>query len=402
MTGRRECGRCRSTGDVKAALQLIEPVSERTSALVRMMASADPNSIRQWLASSEDILAVLRETLGEHRPLRHDDFDRIERPIAVRNFRRRLEVAGLLPERHFELGLFDTWTGQFLQTIERDDDRQTITAYMRWSQRRRLEQAIENGTIRDGSFRVARRYIRMATTFLAWLHDDQGRDLDACRQRNIDSWFANGNSNRWSAISFLDWAKSQRLLDRSIQLPVPQPPVANGMPTSQRTEIVQRLLHDNTISIDERVAGLFVVVYAQPVSRICRMRSNAVAVTAEGIAVMLGKTQIELPEVVARLLRRHLVEHPPDCHGWLFPGGVAGRPVSSTGLSERLRPHGVTKHARVSALHDLTRKIPSSVLSDMIGYNPFVVATRAEKLGAPWQHYAALLSVASGRTATSQ
>src|SRR5680860_1209965 len=78
------------------------------------------------------------------------------------------------------------------------------------------------------------------------------------------------------------------------------------------------------------------------------------------------------------------------------------RPVSSTGLSERLRPHGVTKHARVSALHDLTRKIPSAVLSDMIGYNPFVVATRAEKLGAPWQHYAALLSGASSRTATSQ
>lgn len=74
---------------------------------------------------------------------------------------------------------------------------------------------------------------------------------------------------------------------------------------------------------------------------------------------------------------------------WLFPGKTAGEPVSSHGLGERLRPHGVTKEARISALHDLTRKIPSVILADLIGYNRFVVANRADTLAEPWQRYAA-------------
>lgn len=52
----------------------------------------------------------------------------------------------------------------------------------------------------------------------------------------------------------------------------------------------------------------------------------------------------------------------------------------------------VTKAARISALHDLTRKIPSTILADLIGYNRFVVANRADTLAEPWQAYAATAS----------
>jgi len=67
----------------------------------------------------------------------------------------------------------------------------------------------------------------------------------------------------------------------------------------------------------------------------------------------------------------------------LFPGKTAGQPVSSNALAERLRPHGVTNDARVSALHDLTSQTPSTIRADLIGYNRFVITNRADAIGDP-------------------
>lgn len=71
-------------------------------------------------------------------------------------------------------------------------------------------------------------------------------------------------------------------------------------------------------------------------------------------------------------------------------GRTPGQPCSSHGLGERLRRHGVSKAARIAAFHDLVQQVPSTVLADLIDYNPAVVAKRAQALAAPWHTYAAL------------
>ena len=58
----------------------------------------------------------------------------------------------------------------------------------------------------------------MAAAFLAWLAS-RGHQLGECTQHDLDSWFAGGPSTRQHALTFLSWARRQRIL-RGIELPV--------------------------------------------------------------------------------------------------------------------------------------------------------------------------------------
>jgi hypothetical protein len=159
------------------------------------------------------------------------------------------------------------------------------------------------------------------------------------------------------------------------------------MPAQQRIEVVRHRLTTAELSAGDRFVGLLVAVYAQPVTRISRMRRTDIDLDRQPPIARFGSRSIELDDHVAAVGTAHLAERTDSA--WLFPGKTVGEPVSSHGLGERLRPHGVTKQARISALHDLTRKIPSTILADLIGYNRFVVASRADTLAEPWQAYAA-------------
>ena len=393
------CRRCASREHVVAAVGLIEPASEPISDAIEVLAQRPPGRIRSWLRDNSDVVDMIRTVQAEQRQFQHSDLDTIERPGIARNLRREFIAADLLEDRHHGLDLFDTWTATFLNEVELDQDRQTLRAYIQWSQRRRLESAIEVGTIKAGSFRVARRFIRAADRFLRSTRESIG-DLAACDQRHVDRWFADGNTNTLSAINFLAWAKQQRIIDPRIKLPVPQPPTAVGMTTEQRIGVIRHLLTTDELSAGDRFAGLLVAVYAQPVTRISRMRRNDIDLERRPATAQLGRQAIELDDHVAAVCASHLADRDSTSE-WLFPGKTAGLPVSSHGLGERLRPHGATKAARVSALHDLTRQVPSTILADLIGYNRFVIAHRADTLGETWQHYAAIAS-RNGRVSSPQ
>jgi hypothetical protein len=389
MVSKNICRPCRTWHTVTAALELDEPLDDTTTRLVDVLCDRSPDCIGEWLGDNAAIVDAFKRAIVEQRPLDHGDLDRLPRPLVVKNVRNQLIAAELLPPHHHGLALFDAWSASFLADFDHDEDRRVMQTYIRWSQRRRLEESIETGVIRAGSFRVSRRFIRAGTRFLQSLRDE-GRNLETCTQGHIDHWFADGNSNTWSAINFLAWARRQRLIDHRIVLPVYKPPSANGMSTDDRIEVVRHLLTTDELSTGDRFAGLLVSVYAQQVTKVSRMRRDAIDATRTPMTAALGSRRIEIADEIANIGRHHLAatEHDPSI--WLFPGQTSGQPISSHGLGERLRVHGVTKQARISALHDLTRKIPSIILADLIGYNRFVVANRANVLGSPWQLYATL------------
>jgi len=390
MASRDRCCVCRCREHIGDALGASIDAADTVHGVIEVLAQRRPGSMRSWLSKNSDVVAMIRNAHTKRRPLTHSDLDALERPTIARNLRRDLIDAGLLEHRHHGLDLFDEWTERFLKGIENETDRPTLQTYIRWSQRRRLEDAIEVGTIRAGSFRVARRYIHAAARFLTATRTAVG-DLAACDQHHIDSWFANGNTNALSVLNFLAWAKQQRLIDARITLPVPQQRVASGLTTDERATVIRHLLQTDEISNGDRFAGLLVTIYAQPVSRISRMRADDINIASRPPTAHFGRRSIDLDEHTATVCFSHLDERNEDSP-WLFPGQTGGQPMSATGLAERLRPHGVTKEARISALHDLTRQVPSTILADLIGYNRFVVANRADALGEPWQRYAALAS----------
>jgi hypothetical protein len=78
-----------------------------------------------------------------------------------------------------------------------------------------------------------------------------------------------------------------------------------------------------------------------------------------------------------------LVAQRPSTAVWLFPGHTPGQPLTPKSLGRRLIRIGVTRSARVGALHDLIREVPGPVLAPLIGYNPNFIADRAATLAVP-------------------
>ncbi len=351
------------------------------------MCDRTPRHVTRWLRRHPELVAILHQTAAGEITLTHRLLDEVPAKRSVEFFRRQLIQAGLLDDQHHQLALFDQWVHRLVASIDDPTRRQQIATFATWHQRRRLVTAIDNNTLRPASTRGARGQINVTIRFLDWL-DNRGRSLAECTQDDLDAWFADPTTTRLSAISFITWARTQQLCRPDLRVPVPQPATPTGMPHHDRVAIIRRLLHDNTINTADRVAGLLVALYAQPVTRISNLPITAVAIDGDRTLIQLADEQLDLAEPVGQLVRRHLAENTTS--EWLFPGRTPGRPRSAHGLAERITRHGVTRAARIGALHNLVQQIPSPVLAELIDYNPAVIAKRATALAAPWDHYAAL------------
>ena len=83
------------------------------------------------------------------------------------------------------------------------------------------------------------------------------------------------------------------------------------------------------------------------------------------------------------------------------PAALQGNPSAPTASPQRVRQLGVTKTARYAAFHDLVTQIPSPLLAGLLGYNPVVIATRAEALASTWQTYASLTAEPDDKITTA-
>ena len=349
-----------------------------------------PRSVHALMRRSPQAVALLIDIAEGRRTLTHDTLDEVDPPASVRHLRDLLVDGGLLPARDRQLAAFDRWATTMLAEITPAADRRIITSYATWHHRRRLARHVEDGALKPWATRVARQQIRVATVLLAWLRA-RGTTLDRCTQDNLDRWFAAGPTTRRQSVHFLHWATDHQHC-QGLRIPTLQVPLPAPMPHPDRVALVGRLLTDDGLALADRVAGLFVVVCAQPATRISVLRIDAVEVHGATTSVMFGSEQVPLAEPVALLVHQLAAEVLARSPGtpWLFRGRVPGHPMGASALSQRLRAIGVTGAARVAALHDLIGQIPTPILADALGYNPNFVAERAANLSTGWNAYAAL------------
>ena len=102
----------------------------------------------------------------------------------------------------------------------------------------------------------------------------------------------------------------------------------------ERLQQLRRVLTDQTIPTPYRVAAALLLLYAQPLTRICRRRVQDIAMVDGALTAHLaGQSPVPLPEPVAMLTQQLLRERPNTNTAanqqspWLFTGQRPGQPL---------------------------------------------------------------------------
>lgn len=170
--------------------------------------------------------------------------------------------------------------------------------------------------------------------------------------------------------------------------------------TEARWEQARRLLHDNTLKPEDRVAGLLVLPYAQWPATISRLTPDHVDTDEDEVPIRLGREPVVLPEPLATLVlqlvttrRGHAAIGNQGTSSWLFPGGQPGRPISAYRMGERLRQLDLRPaQSRSTALFQLATDLPAALLARMLGIHITVAVAWQRAASGDWTGYAAEVS----------
>lgn len=186
---------------------------------------------------------------------------------------------------------------------------------------------------------------------------------------------------------FLRWAGRRQHCPGGLRLPDPngRGTVRLGTGQEELFAAARRCLTDPSLPPGHRLAGGLVVLYGQPLSRICRLRVADLSRAEDGSTTLkLGRTPLtllpplaEAAHALARAAARDVVRRGvgtgfTNTAGWLFPGLPLTKPVGPAALSERLGPllPGHVRGHRNTALLTLAREVPPVVLADLLGLHP--------------------------------
>ena len=336
---------------------------------------------------------MLRTLADPGTPVTHETLNGMSPWRSVAYLRDLLMLHGVLPPADRNLTLFERWLDETLAGIGLPEHRQLIERFASWHVRRRLRGFADRGPVTGKQTQQARGEVGLAIAFLAWLHD-RGRTLAACRQADIDAWYAGVYTARRLTHAFLRWAMSSKLLPR---LTVPHQDTANPAPISQRQRLhlLQSMLTDEGTDLLTRVAAVLMLLYAQPLTRILTLTTDNIVHDGGTVTIRLGEPPAPVPEPFASLLLRYagqrlnLTTATNAGARWLLPGRRGGQPMNPDTIERRLRRAGIPALAgRTAALRHLVLQAPAPVIATMLGYKRQQAAGVADEAGSPWSRYA--------------
>ena len=375
------------TGKVASALV---PLFER------LVAARNPLSIMTWL-NKAPVRRRLASLATGTTPLTHEGIDGLEGTQGREFLRELLIDVGLLPARDKYLTAFERWRVGRLERTPDEAAAREVEIYLSWRIERDLRVRAAAGPLPAQAANRARDQVDAAVRVLAFLQD-RGRQLSECRQADLDDFFATA-SNPAIAIDFLTFSMTRRRCPR-LCIPERRARSSPGCTATCIAELVRQLIGDESLAIADRVAGLLVLLFAQPVTRIAELELGDVDDAGNRVTLALGPDPIEVPDALAALLRRYVSERVNEqttnvATTFLFPGGRPGHHVTPAGLTARLNRVGVTKTERQGALTYLLSEVPAPVVARMTGYSSGTTALRAAQAGSDWSGYVALRNVSS-------
>ncbi|MET9089668.1 site-specific integrase [Streptomyces sp. NPDC004237] len=357
-----------------------------------------PITARRWL-NKPSVSPVLSDLASGRRALTHEALDELHDSPPLAHLRQVLVGVGALPERDEYMVRLERFLTGLLASQPDPEHRKVLHRYTIWHLVRRLRRRNNGRPITPQQFMSARQRTHAAVAFLNWLtaHD---LTLETCRQADLDQWLTDDSATyRQTAGHFIRWARTNKLTTVHV------PAIRWSGPTQplddeHRWNTARRLLHDDALKSEDRLAGLLLLLYAQGPSAIHRLTIEDVEIGAQEVRLHLGEGPVQLPEPVAAVARAvaanrkgHATIGALAPSPWLFPGGQPGRPISTTQMTQRLNQLGIRPNqARSTALFQLATEIPAAILARTLGIHTDVAVAWQRLSAGDWATYAAEIS----------
>lgn len=392
----RRCARCvlrerltelltdPATGDVHTQLSPL---------LEGMVRSERPQTGIWWLLKQPGTGPALLGAMARgEAEISHDTFR--ERPCdrAHDYLRTLLTQSGALPPFDIQLERMPGWIEQTLTGLP-PPEAALLRRFAHWHVLREMRKASHQGRLTQGATNAARRRVRVAVNLTMFLAKHGATPATATQ--DLLERFHTRTRRHPEGHAFIRWLHRGGI---NTTLTMPYTPTrlpVVTVPDQDRWDAVELLLHDTTLRTYTRVAGLFLLLFAQPLTRTVRMRTVQVQATDDKVLVRFHAVAIQMPPVLDDLVRDQLsrrgksLYHSRDT-GWLFPGGNPGSHLATENVRAQLVARGIHPgQTRKAALFQLAGTIPAPVLADLIGTTDKTATTWAKLAGRDWNSYIA-------------
>jgi hypothetical protein len=358
-----------------------------------------PDTALVWTARPK-VRDLLTGLAGDDRRLTHGILDEFPADKTLAHLRAVLVATGVLPARDERLVKLERWITAALDAREDPSQRPILHGYAIWHHLRRLRQRLGAAHATHLQALNIRCHLTAATNFLDWLAAEN-LTLASCTQPDLDRW-ASGKDITYRAETahFVRWSVTHRHASRltfgAIRWEGPRGP----HDAEKRWDDARRLLHDDTLTTSDRVAGLLLLLYAQRIATIVKLTTDHIRDDGDQVKIMLGTAPVVLPEPLAGLVRELVATHQghatigrPATTPWLFPGGRPGQPIGDDRLGVRLNNIGLhPRQARSTALFTLATEIPAAILARTLGIHIQVAVQWQQAASGDWMTYAADVS----------
>lgn len=358
------------------------------------LAGADrPRSTMYWLRRGRGIgPRLLGQMARGEVPISHDTFQNLPTDRAHNYLRDLLAALGVLPEYEPRIERMGPWLTELLAPLPREHS-DLLGRFARWHVMRRMRRKAEAGALTNTIVQNARWQIIAAAQFLTWCAEHE-LSIATLDQATLERYWT---THRSAPDSFARWL-TKTGVNTTITIPAARPHSAPSVTVSdaERWHHVELLLHDATIRHYTRIAGLFMLLFAQPLAHICRMRTDQVDLREDGtVLVTFERTPLQMPEPLGQIIREHLqrrgqASYASRDNGWLFPGGIPGRPLVTENVRAQLVARGIKPYDnRKAALLQLAAEVPTPLLADMLGIDENTAVRWAALAGRSWNGYIA-------------
>ncbi|WP_428933712.1 hypothetical protein [Streptomyces sp. ACT015] len=251
----------------------------------------------RWLAGG--IVSTVLSDLGSgRRSLTHEALDELPADKVVEHIRSELVATGTLPQRDEQMVRLERLVNDLVTSHTTAEKRKILHGYATWYLLRRPRRRSRGNDITHTQLTVVRQHLRAAVHLLNWI-EALSLILATCRQADLERWVTSDDiRHRREAGHFVRWVLAQKIA-RDLSFPaVRWNGPSQAMDDEARWATARRLLHDDTLKYEDRLAGLLLLLYAQWPAEISRLTVDHIEETDRAVRLRLSAAPSTLPTAV--------------------------------------------------------------------------------------------------------